>query len=181
MRIRHFASQALRLTWSVNAHPLLSLHPATTTRLPIYPLFIPPLPLHLPPHPYPYFVICLFGDARLLPGLFVLHGKRLELEKVHVCVCEKLLSRPEWALKNPRFFEKQRRGTAPLPSHAAPAAACIDSCVLAVQKCWILILSQVAVWVVGQLYLLRLCLQTWLRPRQPLTLCAELQSTLGCT
>lgn len=97
MCIRHFASQALRLTWSVNAHPPLSLHP-TATPLPIYPLFIPPHH-HLPPHPYPKFVICLFGDAQLLPGLFVLDGERLELEKVHVCVSEKLLCRPEWALK----------------------------------------------------------------------------------
>ncbi|KAK2882925.1 hypothetical protein Q8A73_021858 [Channa argus] len=48
---------------------------------PIYPS--PCYPISSLPVLTPNFVICLCGDARLLPGLFVLEGERLELEKVH--------------------------------------------------------------------------------------------------
>ncbi|KAJ4924722.1 hypothetical protein JOQ06_003673, partial [Pogonophryne albipinna] len=47
-------------------------------------------------NPHPSYVICLFEDARLLPGLFVLDGKEWNLRK---SMFETLLSRPEWALK----------------------------------------------------------------------------------
>lgn len=102
MCIRHFTSQALRLTWSRSTHPPLTCHPSTHLS-PLYAASPPSLP---PSQPHPAFLICLFGDAQFLPGLFVFHGERLELEKVQVCVSGKLLFWPEWALK---LFLKRRR------------------------------------------------------------------------
>ncbi|KAI4803215.1 hypothetical protein KUCAC02_006771, partial [Chaenocephalus aceratus] len=64
-------------------------------------------------NPHPSYVICLFEDARLLPGLFVLDGKEWNLRK---SMFETLLSRPEWALK-PTFttFWKMGEEVSPAP------------------------------------------------------------------
>lgn len=117
MCIRHFASQALRLTWSVNAHP--HHHPSTH----LSPLYTPPPPPS--PHPHPDFVICLFGDARLLPGLFVLVKAGTWESPPRLCLWEALVSPPEWALKPTfttllfSFFFKRGWRTVPLSPRLA--------------------------------------------------------------
>ncbi len=91
-----------------------------STQVPIYPFFLPPLPSP-PPHPHPTSFIFLFGDARLLPGLFVPCGEKAGTwESPGLCLWGALVSAwmgPENHFH--RFFRKSRddktvAGSAPL-------------------------------------------------------------------
>lgn len=134
MSIRHLASQASRLTWSVNTPPALPLYPPTLTPL-------------VPIHPPRLCYLPVWGDVRLLLPLCARRPKGCNLRKC------RFLSRTEKSLRTHflHFLSFSPFGkNHPRPSRAHGAQhqwhRTTVSFTLMVRKCWNLKFATILMW-----------------------------------